>query len=89
MSPLKWFKMIPLKIIEYSHSHVGDFLLICPHARNFYKIENMYRLIICMFHMYICCYKRYFDGHDIFYYVIHVDNTYSKFLHNQSLDFYD
>ena len=31
---------------------VGDL-----HARNYDKIENMYRLLICMLHIDICCYK--------------------------------
>ena len=37
-----WFKMIPLKIVEYSYPHLNDCVFTCPHARNFYKIENMY-----------------------------------------------
>ena len=56
------FKIIPLKIIEdsCSHScHVTDCLITYLHGRNYYKIYNMYRLLICMLYMDICCYKRY------------------------------
>ena len=30
-----------------------------------------------------------FEGHDICLYVIQIDNTSLKFIHSQSLDFYD
>ena len=51
---------IPLKnILIHIFNHVTDYLFTCLHAKKYYKIKNMYGLLICKFHMEICCYKRY------------------------------
>ena len=58
----KMFKIILLRTIEYSYSqfyHVTDCLFTCCHGRYYYKIENMYGILICMLYMDTFCYKRY------------------------------
>ena len=58
----KMYKIIPLRTIEYSYSHIyhlTDCLFTCFHGSYYYKIENMYMLLICMLYMDTCCYQRY------------------------------
>ena len=59
---IKIYKIIPLRTIEYSYSqinHVTDCLFTSFHGRYYYKIINMYGLLICMLYMDNCLYKRY------------------------------
>ena len=59
---IKMYKIISFRTIDYSYSqiyHVTDCLFTCFHGRYYYKIENMYGLLICMLYMDTCCYKRY------------------------------
>ena len=50
-----------LKVFICTFYHVTDCLSTYLHARNYYKIGNMYGLLICILHIDICCYIGYFQ----------------------------
>ena len=60
-------KIIPLRTIEHCYSqfyHVTDCIFTCYHGRYYYKIENIYGLLICMLCI-LAVTNVTFEGHDI------------------------